>query len=73
MGTRSVTICDLCNDAGKQVEGRTVLVGAWNAREPHWFSLDLCEDHELTLFGELESLLDTVGSEVQGPRPEVTS
>lgn len=57
------TWCDACLERGVERPGKTVYLGF----AQQWWQLDLCDEDQLALLGDLESLLDSVGAPVQGP------
>lgn len=57
------TWCDACLEEDVERVGRVVYLGF----QQTWWQLDLCEDHEVALLGDLEALLDSAGAPVEGP------
>lgn len=64
MASRDERVCDACMEEGRERDGRTVYLGF----AADWWQLDLCEEHEVSLLGDLEALLDSVGVPVSGPQ-----
>lgn len=63
MASREEKVCDACADEGVETPAETVYLGF----ATEWWQLELCEEHEVSLLGDLEALLDSVGVSVSGP------